>query len=61
MNKRKFTYKDVRDWKVVSVTGETLRLTVINKEGNAEKIERFDGYRSASNAARKLGGVAVRV
>ena len=59
---RKFTYTDVSDWKVVNSTGKTLRLAGgKDKKGNTIWIERFDGYRTASQAARTLNGTAVRV
>ena len=57
---RKFTYKDARDWKVISITGQVLHLIVTDKDGTKRRVDRFDGFRSASNAAKKLGGVAVR-
>jgi hypothetical protein len=58
---RKFTFSDVRDWKVVDVYGKELVLTVVDKDGKVRNITRFDGYRSASRAASRLGGQAVRV
>ncbi len=57
---RKFTYVDVRDWKVADVNGRTLSLTVANEKGERKQVKKFDGFRSASNAAKKLGGYAVR-
>jgi len=57
---RKFTYTDIRDWKVTDVSGKTLFLTVLDKEGNKKRVEKFDGFRSASNAAKRLNGSAVR-
>lgn len=58
---RKFTYKDVSDWKVADVNGKALSLTVKDDKGATRHIERFDGYASASRAAKALGGYAVRV
>lgn len=58
---RKFTYKDVSDWKVVDFTGKALRLAVKEEKGRIRYIERWDGFSSAKVAAKKLGGTAVRV
>jgi hypothetical protein len=57
---KKFTYTDVRDWKVVDINGSTLMLTVRGKDGKDKNVARFDGYRSANRAAHVLGGKAVR-
>jgi len=57
---KKFTYKDTRDWKVADVNGKTLFLTVLDEDGEERRVERFDGYRSASRAAKKLNGTAKR-
>lgn len=57
---RKFTYVDVYDWKVVDVNGRTLGLTLAGEKGERREVKRFDGFRSASNAAKRLGGFAVR-
>jgi hypothetical protein len=58
---RKFTFKDVYDWKVIDVNGKEKFLTVVGKDGKPQNISRFDGYRSAFRAAQRLGGFAVRV
>ncbi|MFC8037837.1 hypothetical protein ACFUOZ_00595 [Paenarthrobacter sp. NPDC057355] len=52
---RKFTYADVRNWRVVNNAGKTLR------DGDNKPLNHFDGYRNAQAAATKLGGYAVRV
>lgn len=57
---RKFTYKDVRDWKVTDVRGKQLALPSRDKNGEVKMVTRFDGFRSASRAAKKLGGRAMR-
>lgn len=56
---------DVSDWKVVTVEGKELALpkTVKNdKTGEIKNIlvTRFNGYKTANTAAKKLGGYAVR-
>ena len=57
---REFTYRDVVEWKVVTYKGEELFLTTRDKEGKTVVTRRWDGYRSANQAAFRLGGVAVR-
>lgn len=57
---RKFTYTDINDWKVVDVNGAERVLPKKNKQGVTIFVSRFDGYRSASQAAMKIGGRAVR-
>jgi len=58
---RKFTYKDVRGWKVVDVEGKTIAFSVTKKDGTKEVISSFDGYRSAFSAAQRNGdGTPVR-
>lgn len=57
---RKFTFKDVHDWKVVDVHGKELVLTVVEKRGSVRRVNRWDGFRSASQATKSLGGYAVR-
>jgi hypothetical protein len=57
---RKFTYTDTRDWKVADVDGKAMTLLVTDAKGNKRNVEKFDGFRSASRAAKKLGGFAVR-
>lgn len=57
---RKFTYKDVNNWKVVNTNGAVLKDIIKDKKGNTVVVEHYDGYRSARVAARKLGGYAVR-
>ena len=52
---RTFTFKDVRNWKVVTFAGKTM------KNGDDKLLNSFDGYKSANAVAAKLGGVAVRV
>ena len=52
---RTFTFKDVRNWKVVTFAGKTM------KNGDDKPLNTFDGYKSANEVAAKLGGVAVRV
>jgi hypothetical protein len=49
-----FTGKDVHDWKVVTYGGAEL---IRDSKG---KPARFDGYKDASAAVRKVGGVAIR-
>jgi hypothetical protein len=51
---RKFTYADVRPWKVITRAGKVLR----DKDG--KRLNNLSGYRDADKLARKLGGVAVR-
>lgn len=57
---RKFTYKDVHDWKVMDNHGKEMFLSVKGKDGKIQNVSRFDGYRSAAQAANRLGGKAVR-
>jgi len=52
---KRFIGKDVHDWKVITHAGKEL---IVDSKG---KPARFDGYKDANGAARKLGGVAVRV
>lgn len=49
---------DIRNWKVVTYPGKELHLTVIDEDGK-HVVTRWNSYRSANKAARKLGGVAV--
>jgi len=49
-----FTRKDVRDWKVVTYAGAEL---IRDDKG---KPARFDGFKAAMDAVRKVGGVAIR-
>lgn len=58
---RKFTYRDTVEWKVVTFGGKELLLSKKDKDGQTVLIARWDGYRSANQAALRLGGVAVRV
>ena len=55
MAKRTFTFKDVRNWKVVSFNGKTM------KAADGKPLNTFDGYKSAHEAAKVTGGVAVRM
>jgi len=57
---RKFTYKDVHNWKVTDINGKQLALPVRDKNGEVKMVTRFDGFRSASQAAKRLGGYAMR-
>ena len=58
---RKFSHKDVRNWKVADINGKAIAFTTRNKEGEKVTITSFDGYRSASNAAKRSGfGTPVR-
>lgn len=57
---RKFTYKDICDWKVVDNRGKVLPYHTKDKEGKKIIVRSFDGFRSAHAVARKLGGYAVR-
>ena len=55
MAQRTFTGKDVRNWKVVSFNGKTM------KDGEGKPLNTFDGYKSAHDVAKRIGGVAVRL
>lgn len=57
---RKFTYKDVHDWKVVNTSGKVLPYHTKDKNGVMVIITKFDGYRAAHAVAVKLGGYAIR-
>lgn len=57
---KKYTSKDVHDWKVVSFGGKVLPYYTKNKEGKDITVLTFDGFKSANAVAKKLGGVAVR-
>jgi len=52
---RSFTGKDVRNWKVVDFNGKTKR------DGEGKPLNTFDGYKSASAVAERIGGSAVRI
>jgi hypothetical protein len=58
---RKFTYRDIVEWKVVTFGGKELSLYKKDKDGKTVTIARWDGFRSANQAALRLGGNAVRV
>lgn len=58
---RKFTYTDIYDWKVVNNRGKVMPYHTKDKvTGKAVQITAFNGFRSANEVARKLGGYAVR-
>lgn len=57
---RKFTYKDVHDWKVVDNSGKVIPYHTKDKQGKKVVVKSFDGFRAANAVARKLGGYARR-
>jgi len=60
---RTFTGKDVHNWKVCDHSGKPFKYsaTHLSKEKRNKPMTDFDGYLTASIAAARVGGVAVRV
>jgi hypothetical protein len=55
---RKFTRADVRNWKVVNISGKTI--TIAGKDGNQVALTGYNGYKTALQAAKQYSGTPVR-
>lgn len=65
MRKKRYSGVDVHNWQVVDFNGKVIpfHTTVLNEDGKPVKviIYRFNGFRTANRAVKKMGkGVAVR-
>lgn len=65
-NQRRYSGIDSTPWRVVTFSGkelcrfENIKDKKTNKVIGKSWVTRWDGFRSANEAARVLGGVAVR-
>lgn len=55
---RKFTHADVRNWKVVNISGKTI--TIAGKDGKLVSLTGYNGYKAALQAASTYSGIPVR-